>query len=45
MEIVQDELTNDVALAITDFATDETINEKTQIWDNQITYLLSVIGA
>ena len=45
MEIVQDELTNDVALAITDFATDETIRERTQIWDNQITYLLSVLGA
>ena len=41
----QDELTNDVALAITDFATDETLVEKTKIWDNQITYLLSVIGA
>ena len=45
VKIVQDELTNDVALAITDFATDETLNEKTKIWDNQITYLLSVIGA
>ena len=45
MEIVQDELTNDVALAVTDFATDETRNEKTKIWDNQISYLLSVIGA
>ena len=45
MEIVQDELTNDVALAITDFATDDTIRERTQIWDNQITYLLAVLGA
>ena len=45
MEIVQDELTNDVALAITDFATDDTIRERTQIWDNQITYLLGVLGA
>lgn len=45
MEIVQDELTNDVALAITDFSTEETLQERTQIWDNQITYLLSVIGA
>jgi uncharacterized protein YndB with AHSA1/START domain len=45
MEIVQDELTNDVALSITDFATDETRNEKSKIWDNQISYLLSVIGA
>ena len=45
MEIVQDELTNDVALSITDFATDETLAERTLIWDNQITYLHSVIGA
>lgn len=45
MEIVQDELTNDVALAITDFATDETLVERKQIWDNQITYLISVLGA
>ncbi len=45
MEIIQDELTNDVALAITDFATDETQEERKQIWDNQINYLISVLGA
>lgn len=45
MEIVQDELTNDVALAITDFATDETIEERKLIWDNQVQYLISVLGA
>lgn len=45
MEIIQDELTNDVALAITDFATEETLQERKQIWDNQIDYLLSVLGA
>ena len=45
MEIVQDELTNDVALAITDFATDETRQERELIWDNQILYLISVVGA
>lgn len=45
MEVVQDELTNDVALAITDFATDDTLQERKQIWDNQIQYLISVIGA
>lgn len=44
MEIVQDELTNDVALSITDFATDDTMAERRSIWDNQINYLLSVIG-
>ncbi|MCZ4224664.1 START-like domain-containing protein [Pedobacter rhodius] len=45
MEIVQDELTNDVALAITDFSTEELLAEKKLIWDNQIDYLISVLGA
>src|ERR1700743_463178 len=45
MEILQDELTNDVALGITDFATEDTINERKAIWDNQIDYLISVLGA
>jgi len=45
MEIIQDELTNDVALAITDFATEDTITERKQIWDNSIDYLISVLGA
>ena len=45
MEIVQDELTNDVALAITDFTTDDLLAEKKLIWDNQIDYLIRVLGA
>ena len=45
MEILQDELTNDVALGITDFASEETIPERKLIWDNQIDYLISVLGA
>jgi len=45
MEILQDELTNDVALAITDFAPEDTIGERKLIWDNQIEYLVSVLGA
>ena len=45
MEILQDELTNDVALSITDFATEETANERKLIWDNQVEYLISVLGA
>ncbi|QPH38962.1 START-like domain-containing protein [Pedobacter endophyticus] len=45
MEIVQDELTNDVALSITDFATEDLLAEKKLIWDNQIDYLISVLGA
>ena len=45
MEIVQDELTNDVALSVTDFATEDTIAERKLIWNNQIDYLIGVIGA
>ncbi len=45
MEILQDELTNDVALSITDFATEDLIPERRLIWDNQIDYLISVLGA
>jgi hypothetical protein len=45
MEILQDELTNDVALGVTDFATEENIADRRLIWDNQIEYLISVLGA
>jgi uncharacterized protein YndB with AHSA1/START domain len=45
MEIVQDELTNDVALSITDFATEDTLSDRRLIWDNQVEYLISVLGA
>jgi len=45
MEIMQDELTNDVALAITDFAAEDAIQERKQIWDNQVQYLISTLGA
>ena len=45
MEVVQDELTNDVALSVTDFATEETLAERKLIWNNQINYLIGVLGA
>lgn len=45
MEIVKDELTNDVALVVTDFALQENLKDRQQIWDVQIDSLLSVIGA
>ncbi|MDB5135106.1 MAG: hypothetical protein JWP37_1709 [Mucilaginibacter sp.] len=45
MEIIQDELTNDVALSITDFAVEDAISERKLIWDNQVEYLISVLGA
>jgi uncharacterized protein YndB with AHSA1/START domain len=45
MEIIQDELTNDVALSITDFASEELVGERKLIWNNQVDYLISVLGA
>lgn len=45
LEIMQDELTNDVALAVTDFAYEDNMQDRKLIWDNQIDYLLSVLGA
>jgi uncharacterized protein YndB with AHSA1/START domain len=45
MEIVQDELTNDVALAITDFCNEESLDERRLIWNTQIQYLQQVLGA
>ena len=45
LEVVKDELTNDVALVITDFATQENLKEKQAIWDIQVEGLLGVIGA
>lgn len=45
LEIVKDELTNDVALVITDFALTENLKERQMIWNVQIESLLSVIGA
>lgn len=45
LEIMKDELTSDVALVVTDFALQENVKDRQQIWDIQIENLLSVIGA
>ena len=45
MEVVKDEITNDVALVITDFAVKDAIKDKTLVWNIQIENLLSVLGA
>ncbi|UKJ08501.1 START-like domain-containing protein [Solitalea lacus] len=45
LEILQDELTGDVALAVTDFTTEAEKGERKLIWDSQVDSLLSVIGA
>lgn len=40
-----DELTNDVAIVITDFAEEDEIEEAQQLWENQINDLKKVIGS
>lgn len=45
LEIIQDELTNDVALSVTDFAFKDNLTDRKSIWDNSIDYLLTVLGA
>lgn len=45
LEIIQDELTGDVALSVTDFAVADEMHEKELIWNNQIETLMSVLGA
>jgi uncharacterized protein YndB with AHSA1/START domain len=44
-EILQDELTGDVALAVTDFAIDTELEDKRMIWHNQVDDLIHVLGA
>jgi uncharacterized protein YndB with AHSA1/START domain len=45
LEILQDELTGDIALSVTDFALPEDKKEKELIWNNQIDNLSHVLGA
>ncbi|MGH2624515.1 MAG: START-like domain-containing protein [Sphingobacterium sp.] len=45
IEIIQDELTNDVALSVTDYVKEDNLDDRKLIWDNSIGYLQRVIGA
>lgn len=45
LEIIQDELTNDVALSIIDHVKRDNLEDRKKIWNNSIEYLQSVIGA
>jgi len=45
IEILRDELTNDVALAITDYVKPENQEDRRKIWDNSIEYLHGVVGS
>ena len=44
-EITQDELTEDVALVVTDFATEKEEEETIALWDSQIHDLKGSLGA
>lgn len=44
-EILQDELTGDVALSVTDFALESEMEDKKMIWHNQVDDLIHVLGA
>jgi len=44
-EIVLDEITSDVALIVTDFATEEEKEEEVLLWNSQIHNLMHVIGS
>lgn len=45
MKIVEDELTYDVSLIITDFVEKDEINEAYMLWENQIEDLKHIIGS
>ena len=45
MAIKVDDLTNDVALMITDFAEEDEMDEAKLLWENQINDLKKVIGS
>ena len=44
IKIMEDEITNDVSLVISDFAFQEDLKEAEQLWENQISELKHVIG-
>jgi uncharacterized protein YndB with AHSA1/START domain len=45
LNILVDELTKDVSLMVVDFATQDEIEEASQLWQNQISDLKHVIGS
>lgn len=45
IKIVEDEITNDVSLVITDYAFQEDLREAEQLWENQVSELKHVIGS
>ncbi len=45
LRILEDEITKDVSLMITDFAQTDEVDEAKQLWENQVSDLKHVIGS
>lgn len=45
LKIVEDEITKDVSLVVSDFAAEDDLNEAALLWENQISDLKHVIGS
>ena len=45
IKIIEDEITNDVSLVITDYAFEEDLREAEQLWENQVSELKQVVGS
>lgn len=45
LKIVEDEITKDVSLVVSDYAAEDDINEAALLWENQISDLKHVIGS
>ena len=45
LRILEDEITKDVSLMVTDFAEVDELNESKQLWENQVSDLKHVIGS
>ena len=45
MKILEDEITKDVSIVISDFATEDELDESKLLWENQISDLKHVLGS
>lgn len=45
LKIMEDEITKDVSLVVTDFAPEDELTEAAQLWENQVADLKHVIGS
>jgi uncharacterized protein YndB with AHSA1/START domain len=45
LRIMEDEITKDVSLVVTDFSEEDELRESKQLWENQVSELKHVIGS